>query len=123
LARDPKKPFYAEGPPHADIHRLLLTRMQEKGLEADIADYRLESFRQEGKTCLQAVVAIPRNGDGRYYADLDIDLGNPLQDVEGFFIHIGELLGDSATDHFALRNKLLKGTTKDFVYYKVDRGV
>jgi hypothetical protein len=49
---------------------------------------------------MQVVVAYPEGEppDGRYYADVDIDLGNPLRDLEGFVIHIGELLSGGATD-------------------------
>jgi hypothetical protein len=120
LANDPEKPFYREGRPHASIHERLLTCIREKGLEADVAGYTLESFRQEGRTCMQAVVAIPPTAGGRYYADLDIDLGNPLQDVAGFLIHMAEVADSRATDHLDLQKQLAKGATAKFLYYTVD---
>jgi hypothetical protein len=119
LANDPKKPFYREGRPHAAIHERLLTSITDKGLEPDVAGYTLESFRQEGRTCLQAVVAIPPNGGGRYYADLDLDLGNSLQDVAGFLIHMAEVADRRPTDHLDLQKQLAKGATGKFLYYRV----
>ena len=70
---------------------------------------------------MQAVIAVPPGGDAnrRHYADLDIDLGNPLQDVEGALIHFGELLTPGKTDHLKLAEKLATGATEDFMYYKV----
>ena len=49
------------------------------------------------------MVACPKDGeDGAYhYADLDLDLGNSLQDLVGFFVHMGELLNPDRTDHFS----------------------
>jgi hypothetical protein len=55
----------------------------------------------------------------QFYADFNIDLGNPLQDLEGFAIHIGELISGDVTDHLKLRRKLAKGATKQFIYYTV----
>jgi len=40
---------------------------------------------------LQAVVAEPPAGCDFTFADIDLDLGNPLQDVVGFVVHMGEL--------------------------------
>ena len=66
---------------------------------------------------MQIVCATPTIGGLPFCADLDIDLGNPLQDLEGFAIHMGELIGGGATDHFDLRKKLSKGATKNYLYY------
>jgi hypothetical protein len=69
---------------------------------------------------MQAVVAVPKQANAPYYADLDIDLGNPLQDVRGFIIHITELLSDGVTDHLALADKLLKNKyTSPYMGYAV----
>ena len=115
LAKDPAKPFYFEGTPKAAIHQELL-----RLAGVDAAEFELSSFRQEGKPAMQLVIASPRNSaDQRYFADLDIDLGNPLQDVQGIVIHCGELLAPGKTDHLKLASKLSKGATADFVYYKV----
>jgi hypothetical protein len=70
---------------------------------------------------MQAVVAVPPGGDPNrpHYADLDIDLGNPLQDLTGLFTHFGEILNPGQTDHLKLAGRFAKGGTKDFHYYKV----
>lgn len=116
LARDPAKlKFYEEGEPHAAVHYELLTAL---GLSR--SSYSLESFRAEGSAkdpSLQAVFAVPRSGEGRYVAEFDIDLGNSLQDLEGFAIHIGELIDNKPTNHLDLRDKLNRA--KDFLYYTV----
>ena len=115
LAADPAKPFYAEGRPRSATHLRLLTH-------ADVSpeDYRLESYRQEGRHSLQVVVAVPIHDPQRpYYAEFDIDLGNPLQDVKGFIVHIGEVANPGRTDHFALRERLLKTSCADFLCYDV----
>jgi hypothetical protein len=110
LARDPTKPFFDEGSPASAGHRRLLERISR--FEGNTDQYRLRSFRQEGKNSMQAVVAVPTDDPTRnHYADLDIDLGNPLQDVVGFVIHMGELINPGKTDHLALREKLGKNKT------------
>lgn len=119
LAANPAKPFYFEGKPASATHRRLLDRVAQ--LEGDANPFELLSFRQEGRASMQAVVAVPTGGAAgrKYYADLDIDLGNPLQDAAGFVIHMGELLSPSQTDHLALAKKLSTGPTGDFLYYRV----
>ena len=122
LARDPKRPFMSEGTPKSASHRDLLTLVSDRGLETNVDRYDLKSFRQEGRPSMQAVVGIPPADfvAGRYYSDIDIDLGNPLQDVEGLIIHIGELVDPGETDHLAMRKQL--GDDKriaPFLYYKV----
>jgi len=118
LSKDPSLPVYAEGPPHAPIHQQLLDTLP---IVADrTAGYSLASYRAEGHPSLQAVIAIPpANYAQRFYADFDLDLGNPLQDVVGFAIHMGELLAATQTDHLGLWNDLGKQTTGDFLYYSV----
>jgi hypothetical protein len=125
LVADPAKPFYFEGEPKAAIHKKLLDEIgpAHQNLESDAALFHLQSYRQEGKPTLQAVVAVPPGGDTDrpHYADLDIDLGNPLQDLNGLFTHFGEILDPGQTDHLKLAEKFSKGTTADFLYYKVVR--
>lgn len=117
LASDPNKPFYREGRPKADTHKRLI-----ETIPADIRPLfspdRLLSFRGEKSPSLQAVVAEPPAGYDFTFADLDLDLGNPLQDVAGFIVHMGELGGDP-TNHLDLRKKLAKTSAKNFLYYRV----
>jgi hypothetical protein len=118
LARDPSKPFFDEGSPRSSGHRRLLDRISS--VEGGVDSYRLQSFRQEGRNSMQAVVAVPPDPTRNFYADLDIDLGNPLQDVVGFVVHMGELLDPGRTDHLALREKLGKNATlSKFLFYDV----
>ena len=115
LARDPEKPFYKEGTPNAPIHARLLA-----AAKISVDDYDLISFRQEHHPSMQIVVAAPKERHGDYFADLDIDLGNPLQDVQGMVIHIAELLSDAPTDHLDLWTTLSKDrAVSPFLYYSV----
>jgi hypothetical protein len=116
LADDDARPFFDEGPPAAAIHRRLLDR-------AEVPGHRLQSFRQDGRNSMQVVIAYPPGEplDGRYFADIDIDLGNPLRDLEGFVIHMGELLSGGDTDHLKLHDALARGATGSFLYYEVRR--
>jgi hypothetical protein len=117
LANDPKRPFYAEGAPHASIHGRLLTDMPEPP-ENKARFKGLLSFRAEGAPSMQVVIAVPPADSPHTYADFDLDLGNPLQDVAGFFVHMGELLDGKPTNHLDLRKKLAK-TQGEFLYYTV----
>ena len=65
------------------------------------------------------VIAIPPIGMPHTYAEFDLDLGNPLQDVLGFVTHVGELLDGKPTNHLDLRKTLAKGKAADFLYYTV----
>jgi len=118
LANDPEKPFYYEGNPSSATHLKLLDRIEAGGLGHPSA-YALHSFSQEGRTCMQVVVATPSVAPAPFCADFDIDLGNPLQDVDGFITHLGELAFGGETDHLDLRRKLAKGAMKPFLYYTV----
>jgi hypothetical protein len=122
LADDESKPVYEEGPPHARIHEELLSAISEFDSEAAGFFTRkgLISFRSEGRPSLQMVIARPSEAFPMEFADLDLDLGNPLQDVVGLSIHIGELLDGKPTNHLDIGKQLLKaGKTADYVYYKV----
>jgi hypothetical protein len=118
LARDPKKPFYSEGDPASPTHRKLLDQIEARGW-GKCDDYTLHSFRQEGRTCMQIVVATPSVGTCPFCADFDIDLGNPLEDVDGFVVHMGELALGGDTNHLELRDTLATGAMKPFLYYTV----
>ena len=80
---------------------------------------RLLSFRGEKSPSLQAVVAEPPAGYDFTFADIDLDLGNPLQDVVGFVVHMSELVGGDPTNHLDLRKKLAKTPAAAFLYYKL----
>jgi hypothetical protein len=118
LAARQERPFYDEGPPASPDHLRLLSR-------AAVPNDRLQSFRQDGRNSMQVVVAYPDGtaANGQYFADVDIDLGNPLRDLEGFVIHMGELLSGSDTDHLKLHDELVKAKqpTAPFIYYDVRR--
>jgi len=111
-----------EGPPAASIHRRLLDSLARFNIdEATRSRFALISFRQGGRNCLQIVVASPPEGHANptVYLDIDMDLGNPLWDLEGLLVHLSEVLDPAKTDHLALHAALDKGGTRDFLYYDV----
>jgi hypothetical protein len=120
LAGAPQRLFSLQTALLAPIHRRLLRHIED--VERDAGAFRLHSFRQAGQPSLQAVIAAPP-GDERsrlFYADLDIDLGNPHNDLKGFFVHLGELLSPGRTDHLKLREKLAADPAiREFLYYRV----
>jgi len=121
LADHPTKPFYAEGTPQAAIHGRLLTVMPEPP-EVKLRFKELTSFRAEGKPSMQIVIAVPPPDLPHTYAEFDLDLGNPLQDLVGFFVHMGELLDGKPTNHLDLRKPLAKTKAGEFLYYTVVQG-
>jgi hypothetical protein len=121
LANDSSKPFYAEGTPHAPVHGRLLSGLPEPP-DVKARFTTLASFRGEGRPSMQAVVAIPPPDLPHTYAEFDLDLGNPLQDVLGFFVHMGELLDGKPTNHLDLRKVLAKAKASEFLYYTVVPG-
>ncbi len=124
LADDPRKPIYHEGRPTSACHKRLLEVVKQKGLPGAAAAYKpLDSYRQEGGPCLQFVVADPDGVEAPSYADIDIDLGNPLQDLAGLIVHAGEVLSGRLTDHLALRKTLGKNRqVAQFLCYDVVSG-
>jgi len=114
---------YPEGQPHAPIHARLIAAIGQFDASADglFVEDGLLSFRAEGSPSLQMVIATPKPPAmfGSRFADLDLDLGNPLQDVAGLVVHIGELLSGQPTNHLDLRKKLSKGKAAPFLYYRV----
>ena len=121
LALDPKKPFFEEGEPHAPIHGQLLERLPEPP-EVKARFGRLLSFRSEGRPSMQVVVAVPPADLPHTYAEFDLDLANPLQDLVGFFVHMGELFDGKPTNHLDLRAALGKTTAAPFLCYSVRPG-
>jgi hypothetical protein len=121
LADDETKPFYEEGAPHAPIHQRLFALMDEP--PDVIAQFDgLRSFRSEAKSrtpSMQAVVAVAPPALPYTYAEFDLDLGNPLQDVLGFFVHVGELLDGQATNHLDLWRRLHPTAAGPFLGYRV----
>ena len=114
-----RKRWVREGRPRAKIHRRLLATLAQFGFNPQKAkEFPLTSYRQGGRNALQIVLAQPSKGD-LLFADLDIDLGNPLWDLAGFFVHLGEVLDSGRTDHLKLHKNLDQGETKDFLYYDV----
>jgi len=113
--------FYPEGPPRAPIHRDLIAAIGgfEKAAEGLFDTAHLLSFRAEGSPSLQTVIATPSAAFGHMFADIDLDLGNPLQDIAGFVVHMGELLTGQPTNHLDLRKKLGTGKAKPYLYYTV----
>jgi hypothetical protein len=120
LSLDRNQPFYREGRPKADIHKLLVASIPAAECQLFSAD-RLVSFRGEGSPSLQVVVAEPPPGHPVAFAEFDLDLGNALQDVVGFVVHMGELLDGKATNHLDLRRKLAgkSAATRPFLYYTI----
>lgn len=117
------KGWVCEGSPKASIHQKVV-RDALKRYKADLSgrkleDFTLTSYRQGGRNSLQIVVAEPLFEHSKVYADLDIDLGNPLWNIEGFVVHLGELLDPGRTDHFKIHEKFQKSELRDFVFYEV----
>jgi hypothetical protein len=121
LSNDPARPFYSEGTPRAPIHGRLLSGLPES-TEVKARFTALASFRGEGKPSMQAVVAIPPPDLPHTYAEFDLDLGNPLQDVLGFFVHMGELLDGKPTNHLDMRKVLARARASEFLCYTVVAG-
>ena len=113
-----------EGRPGHPIHKRLVAdairRFPELSDKTE-RDFDLQSYRQGGRTALQIVVAIPQFEHPVVYADVDIDLGNPLWDLDGVLVHLGELLDGGPTDHFKVREKLGKTLSSDFIFFTVKK--
>ena len=118
LVADPEMPFFAEGKPHAPIHGRLLSAIPAP-IQVKARYTELLSFRGEGRPSLQAVIAVPPADLPHTYVDFDLDLGNPLQDVLGFVVHMGELLSGKPTNHLDLRKALGKTKAGPFLCYTV----
>lgn len=115
LEADPR--FHKEGPPLHPTHRRLLRRIGEKFQPTAADRFTLRSYRIGEFKSLQIVVATPPNDltDRTHYADIDIDLGNPLASLGALIVHIGELIDSRQTDHLKLFRDL--DGIGDFRYY------
>lgn len=83
-------------------------------------DYDISSFRQAGHPSMQFSISSAKKGtESFHYADIDLDLGNPLQDVVAFLVHISELFDENKTDHLALQDDLNVPPTATYLYYDV----
>jgi hypothetical protein len=116
--------FNDKGPPNSSTHQLLVTWIASKLDPPETAAYTLKSYRQDvTRDSLQVVIASPhdRASNAGWYADLDIDLGDPLTDIVGFVTHMHELSTDTITDHVALYEDLAEDPALNpFLYYKVN---
>ncbi|HEX7315726.1 MAG TPA: hypothetical protein VF297_17540 [Pyrinomonadaceae bacterium] len=122
LDDDPRQPFSKDQGPlnagHFKIRRLFAQKDQGAAQR-----YVFQSFRQDAQPSLQIVVAIPPDDKpgGGFYADIDIDLGNPKRDLAGFFIHLGELINEGQTDHLKLNKQLKKDMILSrHLHYSID---
>lgn len=106
LEADPAQPFRRDLGPLSATHLRLKRRLPSADQDAT-ERYTFQSYRQDAAPSLQIVIAIPPDDRPRgFYADIDIDLGNPRRDAAGFVIHLGELLNPGQTDHLKLRRQL-----------------
>ena len=120
LALDPRRPFYREGRPKAVIHHQLCSAVPEPADRLPLfAPTSLVSFRGEGRPSLQIVISEPPAGCAHTYAEFDLDLGNALQDLTGFVVHMGELLDGKPTNHLDLRRDLAKTKAGAFLAYEI----
>lgn len=120
LALHPTKLFYEEGPPKSAVHQRLLEQLPEPPESKVLfTAANLRSYRGEGRPSLQMVLVKPPAGFSHTYGDFDLDLGNPLQDVLGLVIHVGELADKKPTNHLDLRAQLAKTPARGFLYYTV----
>ncbi len=99
---------------HASHRNALIELAREVG---DAPPVTFESFRFEGRPSLQIVFGIPQGVASSHLIDVDLDLGNPRQDLLGLIVHFGELF-DDGLDHVALRDKLAKGPAAPFLSYE-----
>lgn len=113
-APDAHRYVFAEGHPHAPIHADMPVLVQRvTGVAIDPGT--LESFRCNTSPSLQIV--LPSTPAVQTYADLDLDLGNPLADVVGFAKHMAELADGGPTDHLRLRPDVI-ALAGDFVGWR-----
>jgi hypothetical protein len=110
--------LHKEGTPKAGIHARMLARIPGRRPE----EFRLESFRLGEFNSLQLCLALPRqpSDDDTVYADIDIDLGNPLASLGGLIVHLGELIDPGQTNHLQLfANLRQQPGFSDFLYYRL----
>ena len=69
---------------------------------------KMRSWRSTDRPSLQMTVTELRTSTRRWVGDADIDLGNPLLDVLGFFTHLVELIVPGKTSHRKLEGAISK---------------
>ncbi len=135
LASPGKEAFVDETTPHSKTHAILLKKIGFAGGDRFSDHYALRDFRELAAPSLQAVVAVPLirklrpkekygpeldDTKGRYFVDLDIDLGVVQRDLLGAITHFGELIAPGRTNHLDVGKKLARQkATKDLIYYRV----
>jgi len=135
LARPEREEFLGETTPQSATHKILLEKIRFAGGERFSDHYALRDFRELAAPSLQAVVAVPLirklrtkqkydpeldDKRGRYFVDLDIDLGVVKRDLLGAITHFGELILPGRTNHLYVGKKLAQQkATRDLIYYKV----
>jgi hypothetical protein len=109
-----------EGVPESPCHQQLIDDVGARGFISDCSKYRLDSFRQKTAPSVQIVVAIPPNPGLGYFADIDIDLGNPFMDVRGLVVHALEVASEAVTDHLEMWKQLADDPdVRPFLAYEV----
>lgn len=98
---------------HASHKRALVELAQRLGEPEPVT---FESYRFEGRPSMQIVFGVPAGVATAHLVDVDLDLGNPRQDLLGLVVHVGELF-DDGLDHVKLREKLVKGPAGPFINY------
>ncbi len=97
--------FGKEGEPTSPTHKKMLWAIRDAfGKNPELFD--LVGFRERRNPSLQVVIAKPNDGSADWFVELDIDRGNLLLDLKGFFTHIGEVLDPGKTNHFDVFEKL-----------------
>lgn|GEM_PF-1830681 len=111
-----RSPLFARDAVVSATHEKLFSRIPggEDG-------YSLQSYREGARPSMQMTFAVPRDGTGSHYADVDVDLGSPNWDLVSFAIHLGELVNPARTNHFKLRSAIQRQTGGDFTYYDLPR--
>jgi hypothetical protein len=69
---------------------------------------KMRSWRSLTKPSLQVTLSELRTAQRRWVGDADIDLGNPVMDVVGFFTHLIELVVPGKTSHRKLEGTVAK---------------
>jgi hypothetical protein len=66
------------------------------------------SFRAHDRPSLQVTLTEFHDNRRRWVGDADLDLGNPVMDVVGFFTHLVELIVPGKTSHRKLEKQIAK---------------
>ena len=111
----PRRQVFDDFGIHASHRKALLDLARELGEPEPVT---FKSYRFEGRPSMQIVFGIPQDVATSHLLDIDLDLGNPRQDLLGLIVHFGELF-DEGLDHVKLREKLAKDRdVEPFLYYQ-----